>query len=57
VCGRDKGSEPHHTARRRTDGKGKDGTKDDTTGKGPTLVKRRKTKGSGIQFALLIRVL
>jgi hypothetical protein len=51
------GSEPHRTARRRTDGKGKDGTKDDTTGKGPTLVKRRKTEGSGIQCAPLIRAL
>jgi hypothetical protein len=37
-----KGSEPHLTAGKRTDGNGKDGTKDYMTGKGPTLVKCRK---------------
>jgi hypothetical protein len=46
-----KGSEPHRTVRRRTDGK------DDTTRKGPTLIKRRKTEDVRIACAPLIRAL
>jgi hypothetical protein len=52
-----KGSEPHRTVRWRTDGKGKDDTKDDTRKGGPTLIKRRKTEDVWIACAPLIRAL
>ena len=39
-----KGSEPHHTTKRRIDGRGEDGPQADTTGKGPTLINNRETE-------------
>jgi hypothetical protein len=55
--GRVKGREPHRMARKKTDGKRKDGPQDDMIGRGPTLVNRRMKEGAQMACAPLIRVL